>query len=153
MPHTWTVNHLVSYLSIFHQVFSTFEAFVELRDPPWCNDLSKEKAETVDPATQSNQHTQNGAAKLPSRQGRGRSTKAQNGSGHCPEKQRFIRCLIKDFFVFVCQLSVEKMKIIDERYASPPRGQISAPHFKLTRFSHLSKNNKEKENWDVVDAL
>lgn len=62
---TWTVNHLVSYLGILHQVFSTIEAFVELRDPPWCNDLRKEKTETVDPATQSNQHKQNGAAKLP----------------------------------------------------------------------------------------
>lgn len=97
MPHTWTVSHLVSYLSIVHQVFSTFEAFVELGDPPWCNDLRREKAETVDPATQPNQHKQNGAANLPELQGRGRSMKAQNGSGHCPEKQRFSRCLINAF--------------------------------------------------------
>lgn len=42
ISHTWTVNHLVSYLSILHQVCSTLEAFVELRDPPWSNDLRKE---------------------------------------------------------------------------------------------------------------
>lgn len=65
MPHTWTVSHWVSYLSIVHQVFSTFEAIEELGDPPRCNDLRREKADTVDPATQSNQHKQNGAANLP----------------------------------------------------------------------------------------
>lgn len=47
ISHTWTVSHLVSYLSILHQVFSPLEAFVELRDPPWCNDLGKEKTETT----------------------------------------------------------------------------------------------------------
>lgn len=50
ISHMWTVtgHHLVSYLSILHQVFSTLEAFVELGDPPWRNDLRKEKTETVD---------------------------------------------------------------------------------------------------------
>lgn len=71
ISHTWTVNHFVSYLSVLHQVFSTLEAFVELRNPPWCNDLRKKKKDRVrerlrvDPATQFNQHKKNGAAKLP----------------------------------------------------------------------------------------
>lgn len=47
----------------------------------------------VDPVTRFSQHKQNDATKLPLLQGRGRSMKAQNVSGHCPKKQTFSRLL------------------------------------------------------------